>query len=144
MSENALSGHGTNVDYQQTPGGAWVEISEVKDVNSPGLTRNEFDASTQNDDIDAYVTGLLRREATTLSINYVPTDPTHDEETGLQSLIIGKVRTGFRFRYPDSTFIIASGEVTGFTHTEPVDGLMTAEATLRFSGPMLINTTLID
>lgn len=143
MSMDALSGHGTKVDYQPTPGAAFVEIAELRDISSPGMSRNEFDATTQNEDIDSYVTGVLRRQPVTLSVNFIPTNSTHDETTGLRSLIIGKVRTGFRFRYPDATFLIASGEVTAFNDTEPVDGLMTADVTLRFSSTMNVNGTIV-
>lgn len=146
MSLNALSGHGTKIDYQATPGGAWSEIAELRDITSPGLSRNEFDATTQNEDIDSYVLGVLRREPVTISINFIPSNATHDHLTGLKKLIIDNVRTGFRFRYPDAGAgnLIASGAVSAVKDTAPVDGLLSADVTVRFSGAMLIGAIVVD
>jgi hypothetical protein len=142
---NALSGHGTKIDVQLTPGGAWKEVAELRDITPPGLSRNEFDATTQNEDIDSYVLGVLRREAVTISMNFIPSEETHDHLTGMQKLLIDNVMTGWRFRFPDSpsTVWIASGQCSGFKPEAPVDGLMSAECTLRFSGGMIIGGTKV-
>lgn len=138
MSVNALSGHGTKIDVQLTPGSIFTEIAELRDITPPGLSRNEFDATTQNEDIDSYVLGVLRREAVTIAMNFIPTNNTQDHLTGMQKLLINNTMTGWRFRYPDGTDWIASGQVSGFKPQAPVDGLMSAEATVRFSGRMII------
>ena len=145
MSVNALSGHGTKIDVQMVPGGPWVEISELRDITAPGLSRNEFDATTQNEDIDSYVLGVLRREPVTIAMNFIPDDATQDHLTGIQKLIIENTMTGFRFRYPDvsQTVWVASGQVSGFKPEAPVDGLMSLETTVRFSGAMLIGDVLV-
>jgi hypothetical protein len=143
MSVNALSGHGTKIDVQLTPGGAWTEIAELRDITPPGFSRNEFDATTQNEDIDSYVLGVFRREATTIQMNFIPGNNTQDHMTGIQKLMVNNTMTGWRFRYPDvaATNWVASGQVSGFKPEAPVDGLMSAEATLRFSGAMIISST---
>lgn len=143
MSINAMSGHGTLIDVQLTPGGAYTEIAELRDITPPGLSRNEFDATTQNEDIDSYALGVLRREAVTVAVNFIPSNNTHDHLTGMQKLLIDNTRTGFKFTYPDGTEWICSGQVSGFKPTAPVDGLMSAEMTLRFSGPMSIDGAII-
>lgn len=140
MSVNALSGHGTKIDVQLTPGGIFTEIAELRDITPPGLSRNEFDATTQNEDIDSYVHGVMRRELVTIAMNFIPTNNTQDHLTGMQKLLINNTMTGWRFRFPDSgvTTWVASGQVSGFKPQAPVDGLLSAEATVRFSGKMLI------
>jgi len=140
MSVNALSGHGTKIDVQLTPGGVFSEIAELRDITPPGLSRNEFDATTQNEDIDSYVLGVLRRELVTIQMNFIPSNNTQDHLTGMQKLLINNTMTGWRFRFPDvpATVWVASGQVSGFKPEAPVDGLMSAEATVRFSGRMLI------
>src|SRR6186713_1298756 len=140
MSVNALSGHGTKIDVQLEPGGEWVEVAELRDITPPGLSRNEFDATTQNEDIDSYVLGVLRRETVTVQMNFIPSAETHDHLTGMQYLLINNVMTGWRFRFPDvpPTVWVASGQCSGFKPEAPVDGLMSAECTIRFSGGMLI------
>lgn len=145
MSVNALSGHGTKIDVQLVPGGTWTEIAELRDITPPGLSRNEFDATTQNEDIDSYVQGVLRREAVTIQMNFIPSNNTQDHLTGMQKLLINNTMTGWRFRFPDTpaTVWIASGQCNGFKPEAPVDGLMSAEATLRFSGKMLIGALIV-
>jgi hypothetical protein len=140
MSVNALSGHGTKIDVQLTPGAAWTEIAELRDITPPGLSRNEFEATTQNEDIDSYVHGVLRREMVTIQMNFIPTNNTQDHLTGMQKLLINNTMTGWRFRFPDVavTSWVASGQVSSFKPQAPVDGLMSAEATVRFSGRMII------
>lgn len=143
MSTNALSGHGTLIAFQPTPGGDFTTIAELGDITAPGLSRNEFDATTQNEDIDSYVLGVLRREPVTISMNFIPTNTTMDHVTGLQKLIIDNTMTGFRFTYPDATAIIASGQVSAFKTNAPVDGKLSADVTVRFSGVMTIGGVTI-
>ena len=145
MSTLAKSGHGALIAYEQTPGnGIFTDFAEMGDVTPPALMRNEFDATTQNEDIDSYVLGVLRRSPTTFKVNFLPTSqPTHDHLTGLYSLIIGNITTGFRFTLPDSWIMIASGQVQNVVPHAPVDGLQSADITLRFSGKFYLNGVLI-
>lgn len=135
----AKSGHGAVISYQPTPGGAWSEIAELRDISTPGLSRNEFDATTQNLDIDTYVLGVLRREPLAVSVNFIESgEATHDHLTGLQKLIIDNTITGFRYTFPGGLVWIMSGQVSGVRMTDPVDGLQSADVTIRLSGAMTI------
>src|SRR6476646_2228208 len=80
----ALSGHGAIIARAPiaTPS-TFTPIAEIKDIQLPGLDHNEFDATTHNRNIDAYVMGVLRRELFTIKLNFLPSDPTHDHPTGL-------------------------------------------------------------
>ena len=133
-----LSGHGAHV-YRApaaTPS-TFTEISEVKDITLPGLDHNEFDATSHNRNIDAYVLGVLRRDLVTVEMNFLPTDPTHDHLTGLiKACVTNPVPTdGFKFLFPDlSTSWVASGQVKAVNNiTLPVDGISTAQVSIRFS-----------
>jgi hypothetical protein len=136
----AISSHGTLIDVQLTPGGAWTEIAEQGDINPPETSRNEFDASTQEKDIDAYVLGMFRRGAFTQPLNFLPDHETHDHLTGVYKLQIDNTVTGWRIRYPDGTEWIMSGQVQALKPGAPVDGKLSLDMTLRFSGPMMIGT----
>lgn len=142
-----LSSHATLLDVQLTPGGAWTEIAELGDFDLPELDHNEFDASVHNRNIDNYVMGIFRRGAMTFPINFIPTDNTHDHLTGLIKLNVQSTITGFRARFPDGTQDgtpwVMSGQVKTFKPTAPVDGKLTAQITLRFSGYMSIGGVLI-
>jgi len=145
MSVNALSGHGTLVAYQPTPGGAFVTIAEQGDVNPPEMSRNEFDSTTQNEEIDSYVLGVLRRGEFTQPLNFLPGDSTHDHLTGVYALLINNTMTGWRLTYPDdaATEWIFSGQVKSISPKAPVDGKLSADVTIRFSGLMSIGGVTI-
>jgi len=137
-----LSSHGTLVHVQLTPGGAFTPIAELGDITPPSLSRNEFDATTQEKDIDAYVLGVVRRGAFTVPINFLPTNNTHDHLTGVMKLLKDNTVTGFKITFPGaltpSMDWIMSGQVQSFVPKAPVDGKLAADITLRFSGLMTI------
>lgn len=143
-----LSGHGAKISRAPaaTPQ-TFTEIAEVGDITLPGLDHNEFDATSHNRNIDAYVLGVLRRDLFTIKMNFLPADPTHDHLTGLiKACITNPVPTdGFKIVFPDlvNTWI-ASGQVKNINNIVlPVDGLSTADVGVRFSGVMTINGVVI-
>lgn len=134
----AISSHGTLVAVQLTPGGAWTTIAEQGDVTPPELSRNEFDATTQEKDIDSHVLGVLRRGAFTQPLNFLPDNNTQDHLTGVFKLLKDNTVTGWRISYPDTTQWVMSGQVQALKPGAPVDGKLSLDMTLRFSGPMQI------
>lgn len=143
-----LSGHGAKIMRAPiaTPS-TFTEIAEVGDITLPGLDHNEFDATSHNRNIDAYVLGVLRRELFTIKMNFLPSDPTHDHLTGLiKAAVTNPVpMDGFKIIFPDlvNTWV-ASGQVKSVANIVlPVDGLSTADVSIRFSGQMVINNVLI-
>lgn len=148
MVTTPLSGHGAHI-YRApiaTPA-TFTEISEVADITLPGFDHNEFDATSHNRNIDAYVMGVLRRDPFTIKMNFLPSDATQDHLTGLiKSAVTNPVPVdGFKILFPDLVNNwVASGQVKGVSNiTLPVDGLSTADVVIRFSGQMVINNVLI-
>lgn len=143
-----LSGHGAKISRapSATPT-VFTEIAEIGDIQLPGLDHNEFDATSHNRNIDAYVMGVLRRDLFTIKMNFLPTDPTHDHLTGLiKAAVTNPVPTdGFKIIFPDLvTTWVASGQVKAVNNIVlPVDGLSTADCGIRFSGAMTINGVVI-
>lgn len=124
----------------------FTDIAELDSVGLPELTRNEFDASVQNRNIDSYVMGMLRRKSVQLGLNWLEKDASHDHLTGLYAGIINNTFDGYKFYTASgvdpqfSTFIwIASGNVQALAPKVPTDGKAGLTATLRFSGVMSIN-----
>lgn len=136
----AISSHATLVAVQLTPGGTFVDIAEQGDVTPPEFMRNEFDASVQNRNIDDYVLGILRRGSMTIPLNWLPTDNTHDHLTGVFKLLKDNTVTGFRITYPDTsaTKWIMSGQIQSLKPGAPVDGKLSLDMTIRFSGLMTV------
>lgn len=140
----ALSGHGTLVSraLAATPT-VFNAIAELGDITPPALSRNEFDATTQEKDIDSYVLGVLRRGAMTLGLNFLPTDGSHDHLTGLYKAIIDNSIDGYKISMPSSLVWVCSGQVQSIVPKAPVDGKLSCDATLRFSGKMTINGIIV-
>jgi hypothetical protein len=143
-----LSGHGAKISRAPaaTPT-AFTEIAEVGDITLPGLDHNEFDATSHNRNIDAYVMGVLRRDLFTIKLNFLPTHATHDHLTGLiKAAVTNPVPTdGFKITFPDLVSIwLASGQVKSVNNIVlPVDGLSSADVSIRFSGIMTINGVVV-
>jgi len=144
MSTSGLSAHGTLLSVQLTPGGAWTALGEQGDLTPPQFSRNEFEATTQNENIDSFILGVLRRSSITLPINWIPSGTTtaHDHLTGVQKLMIDNTITGWKIAWPtvgtSGLTWVLSGAVQSFKPTAPVDGKLAAEIVVRPSGQMLI------
>lgn len=142
----AISGHGTLIARAPaaTPT-VFTDIAEMGAITPPPLSRNEFDATTQNLNIDTYVLGVLRRGQMSVPMNFLPTNATHDHLTGLYKALITEPPPvdGYRVTFPDTTVWIMSGQVQGIAPTAPVDGLLSANVTLRFTGKMSIGGVTI-
>jgi len=143
-----LSGHGAIISRAPiaTPS-TYTPIAEVGDIQLPGLDHNEFDALQHNTNIDAYVLGVLRRDLFTIKVNFLPSDASHDHLTGLiKACVTNPVpMDGWKMTFPDLVNVwVASGQCKSVNNiTLPVDGLMTADLAVRFSGRMVINGVLI-
>ena len=145
----AISGHGALVARAPfaTPG-VFTTIAEVGDIQAPGLLRNEFEALTQDKNIDAYIMGVLRRQPMTLSLNFLPSDGTHDHLTGLIYALIQEPppNEGYKITGPPGSGMIwiFSGQVKEVQNVKfPVDGKAAADVTIRANGKMLIGATSI-
>lgn len=141
-----ISAHGTVI--ARRPGSAglgepFTPIGELGDITMPGLSRNEFDTTSHNQDIDSYVLGVLRRDSVTFPIFFNNADPTHDASTGLWSAIIGNTFDGYKITQPDGAVWMFSGRVQAMNQTAPVDGIQTANVTIRPSGAFYLNGTLV-
>jgi len=143
MSE-AISAHGTLVSHQPAPGGAFTTIAELIDIVPPPLTRPSSEVTPHNDTIDAYVVGVRRRGEMTLTLNFLGTNATHDESTGLIKSWIDGSKDGFTLTFKDGTIWIFSGFITNVAPTTPVrEGAQAANVTIRPSGAHKIEATTI-
>jgi len=123
----AKSGHGALIWWEPMPGQPFVQIAELGDITTPSLTRKEFDATTQNLNMDTYVTGVLRRDVLTFKMNFMESgEPTHDHVTGIQAGIIDNLTRGWKYTFPSGLAWIMSGQVTIVKLTDPVTGCRAA------------------
>ena len=142
----AISGHGTLIARAPaaTPT-VFTTIAELNDVTPPELMRNEFDASTQDVNIDTYILGMLRRGGFKVSMNFLPSNATHDQLTGLyKALTTEPVPVdGWKITFPDATVWVMSGQVQAISPKAPVDGKLAADVSVRMTGKMTIGGVVI-
>jgi hypothetical protein len=122
----------------------FTDIAELGDL-SFGLSRKEFDAFTQNINIDAYVMGALRRDAIKLPLNFLDDDPTHDHLTGLMKAMVTEPppTDGYKLTSPTGMIYVMSGQVQAVQIKYPADGKIAADVTLRMSGKMTMAGVII-
>ena len=120
-------------------------FTAIADCDVPALPEigsNEADASVQNKTADIYVvSSLIRRKALTATFNMLPSDATQDHVAGLYFARINNSFDGYKFSHAASGLIwVASGFVTNLKPKTPMEGKLQLDVTLRFSGPMGIQS----
>lgn len=131
---DALGSHGTLI-AREISAGNFVTIGELGDLTPPALQRPTTEVTPQNDEIDAYVVGVMRRGDVTFPINFLPTNATHNHTSGLIKAMADKALDGYRVTWKDATTWIFSGYVTNFAPSAPArEGATTADVTIRPSG----------
>lgn len=137
---SGVSSHGTII--ARAPANnpqVFEDIAELGDIQMPGLSRNEFDTSSHNDDIDKYILGILRRDPVTFPMFFNKAVASHQK---LQQAILDNTTDGYRITEPDGTIWICSGNVQAIKQTAPVDGVKTADVTIRLTGAFFLNGIL--
>ena len=118
-------------------------IAEVLDVNGPDLSLDteEVTSQTSANGYDEHIGTILRGGEVTLDINYIPTDGTHDESTGLISVMQTKTKNNFQLVMTDSgtTTWDFAALVTKFSPTAPVVGALRASVTMKISGKPVLS-----
>ena len=150
--EQGISSHGTIIRVRPSitimeglttlvTAGDTVEVGEVGDIQEPGTTRNEFDITSHNREIDTYVIGVQRREPVTFQVFLNKAIDSHRILRGLQynGDPTTNMKNGFEVETPDGDLFIFSGGVREFKSTAPVDGVRTGNVTIRPTGPFILN-----
>lgn len=136
MAQIATGSHGTIVRINGQ------SIGEMGDVQAPALSRNEFDATSHNRDIDTWVMGVLRREPVTFPVFYNHTDASHQ---ACLAAIRDNTFDEYQVEFPDGSLWLGSGFCRQFAPAAaPVDGLLSANVTIRLSGAMYIDGVLFE
>lgn len=151
MSTNAVPGHGASLAVELDPVGSqgtFTVVGELADVKPPTLMRTATETTIHNENIDSQITGVLRRDPMTFTINFIHDNTTHDHTAGIMKLLIDNTVAGWRYRGPGGTAgddeWIMSGQIESFDRTVPArEGVQTADVSVRLSGPMIIDAVTI-
>lgn len=141
MATNAIPGYGTLL--KKGDGGspeAFSTVVEVTEVDPPEITLKTDEATHHGSNGWEEIIGtLLSGGEVGAKINWIPSDPTHDETTGVLSAIMNRTKGNWQVVLPGSakTFQFAA-LLTKFKPKTPLDKKMTAEITLKISGAVTI------
>ena len=129
-----------------TVANAWVAnttytVTELGDIGGVGTTRNDFDITPHNRNIDSYIFGVARREVLTFPLFYNRAITEHRMLRTLQAnnSVATQMLNGFHLESPDGDVLIFSGGVKSMTFSYPVDGPQTAQVTIRPTGNYILN-----
>lgn len=135
----ATTGH-TSGDYWDAEVSAvFTTVAEVVDTSGPSFEQATHDAPSQDITWMKRVAGLVSAGEVTYDINLIPKDATHDDSTGLLSLIGLQYTTGWQLVYNDGGAGTPSdwtmdAYCTAFDQDVPVDGILQASITLQING----------
>jgi predicted secreted protein len=136
---SAVFAHGTLL---KAGNGAATEvfttIAEVTSIGGPGLALDPIEV-TNMDSTNGwreFIGGLLDGGEVSISINYLPTNATHNASNGLINDMENRTKRNLQLIFSDgsSTTFSFTALVTAFEPTAPVDGALTADVTLKVTG----------
>jgi hypothetical protein len=121
-----------------TPTEGFTTVAEVKDIEGPAMSRETHEVTHQEspDRHMERIGGLLDTGEVTFTLNWVPSNATHDDATGLIFDLRTPERRNYRLVFPDaaSTTWTFPGLVTEFAPKAPVDGVLEADVTVTVCG----------
>lgn len=120
----------------------FTHIAELVNIEPIGVSFNMVDASSHDGDgWGSAIPTLKRGVDMRLTINLIPTHPTHDEDTGLLFLAITKTRRDFLVVFPDvgKTTVAFQARVMDHGTQTPMEGVLRATPVLSIDGAMSWN-----
>lgn len=135
----AISGFGTLLKIGDGGGTeVFTTIAEVKDISGPSFSADTVELTTHSSSgaWKEKLPTLLDAGEITLDINFIPTNATQSQSTGLLRDFKNRTKRNFQLVWPDvgGTTWAFSAYVTGFEPSAPVDDLLGASVTLTITG----------
>lgn len=139
MASSALHAIGTLL--KRGDGGSpetFTTVAEVLSITGPGLTSDIIDVTNHDtsNGFREFIMGLQDGGEFQFSINYIPTNSTHNATTGLLDAFEDKERGNWKLVFPDgaTTTWTFQAVVRTVAIRAPIDGQLTADVTLKISG----------
>lgn len=119
---------------------AFATIAEVQDIDGPdmSLATEETTHHGSTGGWDEFVGTILSGGEVSFPLNFLPSDPTQDQVTGLQADMKNRTKRNYQLVYPDAggNGYAFKALVTGFKPKAPVKGKLSADVKLKISGPV--------
>lgn len=146
-----LSAHGTIIRIRPSindPTGAarWTagtlyRIPGLGDISGVGTTRNDFDITPHDKNIDQWIFGVARRDVISFPLFYNKANAEHAMLRALQANndVTTQMANEIQVESPDGDLLIFSGGVKNMPIDYPVDGPQTANVEIRPTGNYVLN-----
>ena len=121
---------------RNTTGSTYVNVGNILELGEVGSTRSLINVTAHGDEWADYLAGI--QDGTELTVRFAY-DPADAQQTAIKGDYDTGVTKKFHVENPDMTGTNAGIEleaiVTGFVYSAPIDGAMTAIATLKIVNP---------
>lgn len=118
----------------------FATVVNVGDIDGPDMSLDTEEITNHGslNGWSEHIGTILNGGEVGFPINFLPTDPTHDMNTGLQADMINRTVRNFQLVYPDpgGNGYAFAALVTGFKPGAAVKGKLTADVKLKISGPV--------
>lgn len=140
----AITGHTLGDYWTITTAPVFTAVAEVVDSAGPGIEQATHDAPSQETTWMKRVAGIVSAGDYTFDVNFIPKDATHDDSTGLVSLLGLQYTTAWQLVYNDaaagtSSDWVFSGYLVTFGEDIPVDGILKSSVTVKINGEPKFN-----
>lgn len=135
---DAIAAYGTllKLGTTNTTAASFTTIAEVGDIDGPSDSVDTIEV-TNHSSAGArkeFIAGLIDSGEVSFPINWIPSDATHDETTGLEKVKNDREMRKYQIIFPDATQMEFSALCTKFARKAPVAGKLSADITLKVSG----------
>ena len=127
---------GTSTEQAET----FATVAEVGDIKGPELTRDDIEATTHDspNDFEELISGLKKSGNVTFKINWNPSNPTHAGAGSLWGRYGDGIATNFQILTPRGDILAFTAGVAGIGPDYPVNGLISADITLKVTGEVVL------
>lgn len=130
---NAVNAFGTLLKRNGTT------VAEVNDITPPSLSRDDIEVTHHQSPSRwrEFIKGLKDAGEFSMSINYIPSNSTHNASTGLLADFANDTTIDtWTLVFPDTAATTWSfpGYVKGFSPSAPIDDKLSADVTMKVAG----------
>lgn len=119
-----------------TAGVALADIAQISNIGGPSLSADTEDVTTHDSTagFEEHVVTILRGGEFSLDLVYDPNAATHGATSGLLAKMKNKTLAQYRVVFPGPYNWTMDGYCSSFEPGAPVDGALTATATIKVTG----------
>lgn len=124
-----------------TPTENFTTVAEVKDITPPPFSRDSIEVTNQDSSGGwrEFIAGWRDGGELTFEVNWLPTNATQDQNTGLVAQFLDDDNHNYRVILPDAIATISfAGHITNIEGDLPLEDAGTASVTIKVSGAVTI------